>query len=122
MKLSGSMNRNEIMPKEPKLNKEQQKRLDSIVQKHFDYIDEFYDKKDPPPQKTQADHRKPRQDIFLPEEKKPKRSKYRPGICEKPGCGVTFEKKSGIQKHCEKHLKSAKYVPVAERDKNGSES
>lgn len=110
------------MPKkEPELSKSQQQRLDKITKKHLDYIDYFYDK-DPPPKKTADNYRKPRQDIFLPEKKSKKKPRYKPGICEEPGCGVTFEKESGVQRHCKKHLKFPnKYVPVAKRDKNGGE-
>lgn len=103
------------------LHKEQQQRIDDIVKKHLDYIDEFYDVKSK--KRTQNEHRKARQDIGFPalkKKKKPKKPKYGPGKCIHPGCGVIFKKNSGIQKYCSEHRKSIKYVPVAKRKNNGS--
>ncbi len=104
---------------EPKLNKGQQKRLDSIVQKHLDYIDNLYDTKEKP----KIDSRKARQDISLPEPKKKPKKKpnYGSGKCTHPGCGVEFEKNSGVQTNCSKHRKPPKYTPIDRRKKeNGS--
>jgi len=106
--------------KEPKLHKSQQQRLDNIVQKHLDYIDEVYDKGKPK-------KKEPRKasDIGLPDKpkKKPKKPNYGLGRCVHPGCGIEFQKNSGVQTHCSKHRKPPKYIPVAEREENdGSES
>jgi hypothetical protein len=97
------------------LHKEQQQRIDDIVKKHLNYIDEFYDVI--PKKRTQGEHRKARQDMGLPAQKKVKKPKYGPGKCTHPGCDIIFEKNSGAQSRCSKHVKPFKYVPVAERKK-----
>ncbi len=57
------------------LHKEQQQRIDDIVKKHFNYIDEFYDVESK--KRTQKEHRKARQDMGLPAQKKRKNRKDR---------------------------------------------
>ena len=106
-----------------KLHKEQQKRIDDIAKKYYNYLDEFYDPDDTDvKKKTENDRRRAKQDIGLPAVKPKKKPDYGTGKCIQPGCGVEFKKNSGVQRHCPKHRKPIKYIPVVERGNNGSKS
>jgi len=98
------------------LHKTQQKRIDDIANKYLDYMDMFYDDKEP-----KKKRRKPSQDISLDIPKKPKKPDYGTGICIHPGCLAKFKKNSGVQLRCPAHRH--RYIPVAKREKeNGNKS